>query len=118
MVQVATGLFHTVAVMSSNEVIGCGQNDEGQIRPDLPGEAFLPRASLLRPARCQRVTQASYARRSRNVRDVCDLFMKEAGLGLRSGNYLCMLRALLLPCPRYLRGWRCFAFMRCLPILA
>ena len=66
--QVSTALFHTVAVMSSNHVIGCGQNDEGQIRPDLHQETFLPRPSLVGPFLSQRVTQASFERRPRDAR--------------------------------------------------
>ena len=62
--QVATALFHTVAVMSSNDIVGCGQNDEGQVRPDSSGEGFFPRPSSIRPVLCQRVTQASSSRPS------------------------------------------------------
>ncbi|CAN0025779.1 unnamed protein product, partial [Laminaria digitata] len=58
-IQVSTSLFHTVAVMSSNDIIGCGQNDEGQLRPDSPGEAFLPRPFFMGPVLCQRVAQVA-----------------------------------------------------------
>lgn len=55
--QVSTALFHTMAVTASGDVIGCGQNDEGQIRPDLPGEAVIARPSLIEPLLSHRITQ-------------------------------------------------------------
>ena len=55
--KVSTALFHTVAVTASGDVIGCGQNDEGQVRSDLPAESFLPRPSLLEPLMSHRVIQ-------------------------------------------------------------
>lgn len=46
-----------MAVTASGDVIGCGQNDEGQVRSDLPSESVLPRPSLLEPLMSHRVTQ-------------------------------------------------------------
>lgn len=46
-----------MAVTAAGDVIGCGQNDEGQVRPDLPSESVLPRPSLLEPLMSHRVTQ-------------------------------------------------------------
>lgn len=57
--QVSTSLFHTMAVTASGDTLGCGQNDEGQVRPDQPSEAFFPRPSLVEPVLNHRVTQAS-----------------------------------------------------------
>lgn len=56
--QVSTSLFDTMAVTASGDVIGCGENDEGQVRPDLPAQAFLPRPSRIEPVLVHRVTQA------------------------------------------------------------
>lgn len=47
-----------MAVTASGEILGCGQNDEGQVRPDLLTEAFLPRPSLVEPVLSHRITQA------------------------------------------------------------
>ncbi|CBJ32016.1 conserved unknown protein [Ectocarpus siliculosus] len=57
--QVSTSLFHTMAVTASGEILGCGQNDEGQVRPDLLTEAFLPRPSLVEPVLSHRITQVA-----------------------------------------------------------
>lgn len=46
-----------MAVTASGSVIGCGQNDEGQVRPDLPTEELLLRPSLVEPVLSHRVIQ-------------------------------------------------------------
>ncbi|CAB1107056.1 unnamed protein product [Ectocarpus sp. CCAP 1310/34] len=83
LLQVSTSLFHTMAVTASGEILGCGQNDEGQVRPDLLTEAFLPRPSLVEPVLSHRITQArrlerwgqSWSSRRRASRVACgDLF--------------------------------------------
>ncbi|CAM9423866.1 unnamed protein product [Scytosiphon promiscuus] len=60
-IQVSTSLFHTMAVTASGDILGCGQNDEGQVRPDLPAATtpFLPRPSLVEPLLSHRVTQVA-----------------------------------------------------------
>lgn len=57
--KVSTALFHTMAVTASGDVIGCGQNDEGQVQPDLLSEEMLSRPLLVEPLLNHRVTQAS-----------------------------------------------------------
>ncbi|CAN0061364.1 unnamed protein product, partial [Hapterophycus canaliculatus] len=51
-----------MAVTASGDILGCGQNDEGQVRPDLPAATapFLPRPSLVEPLLSHRVSCGLY----------------------------------------------------------
>ncbi|CAM9978610.1 unnamed protein product [Discosporangium mesarthrocarpum] len=57
--QLSTSLFHTMAVTATGDVVGCGQNDDGQVRPDCPTEELLVRPTLNEPMLFHRVTQVA-----------------------------------------------------------